>query len=43
MHVYQVNVFGKPTSILVLGEFESAASLSEITWWVYFTFMNGGK
>ena len=38
MHVYQVGVFGKPTSTGILGEFERGASMSEQSWWDYFNF-----
>ncbi len=43
MHVYQVGVFGKPTSTDILGEFERGASMSEQSWWDYFNFRNGGQ
>ena len=43
MHVYQVRVFGKPTSTDVLKEFEEAAYLSEKDWWNYYKAMKGGK
>ncbi|MDF2596531.1 MAG: hypothetical protein K0R69_2872 [Clostridia bacterium] len=43
MHIYQVNVFGKPTSSDILGKFEKAAFGSEKSWWDYYNFMNGGK
>ena len=42
MHIYQVEVFGKPTSTDILGEFERGASMSEQSWWDYFRFRNGG-
>ena len=43
MHVYQVKVFGKPTSSDVLINFEKAAYSSEKHWWDYYNLMNGGK
>ena len=43
IHVYQVGVFGKPTSTDILGEFERGASMSEQSWWDYFNFRNGGQ
>ena len=42
MHVYQVGIFGKPTSTDLLGEFERGASMSEQSWWEYFNYKNGG-
>lgn len=42
MHVYQVRVFGKPTSTNILGDFERGASMSEQNWWDYFNSKNGG-
>lgn len=43
MHVYQVKIFGKPTSTDILKEFEKAAFDSERSWWEYFNILNGGK
>ena len=43
MHVYQVGVFGKPTSTDMLGDFERGASMSEQSWWDYFNSKNGGQ
>ena len=43
VHVYQVAMFGKPTSTDVLEEFERAASMSEEMWWDYFKLKNGGR
>lgn len=43
MHVYQVGVFGKPTSSDILGGFERGASMSEQSWWNYFNYKNGGR
>lgn len=43
MHVYQINVFGKPTSTEMLAVFEKAAYSSEQSWWDSYNFMNGGK
>jgi hypothetical protein len=42
-HVYQVGVFGKPTSTDMLREFERGASASEQGWWDYFNLRNGGR
>ena len=42
MHVYQVSVFGKPTSTDILKEFERAAYSSEKDWWNYYN-LEGGK
>ena len=43
MHVYQVAVFGKPTSSNMLKEFEKAAFNSEKTWWDYYNLMMKGR
>ena len=42
-HIYQAGVFGKPSSIDALAEFEKAAYRSEKDWWKYYNFINGGK
>ena len=41
MHIYQTNIFGKPTSSDILQEFENGAYASESSWWIYFQI--GGK
>ena len=43
MHVYQVEVFGKPTSSDILSEYENAARQSEQGWWEYYKLANGGQ
>ncbi|MDE7285319.1 MAG: hypothetical protein K2N55_00540, partial [Lachnospiraceae bacterium] len=42
VHVYQVEIFGKPLSTDILSEFERGASISEQSWWKYFEYKNGG-
>jgi len=43
MHVYQVKLFGRPTSSDILFQFEDGASISEDMWWEYYKMNTGGN